>query len=75
MAKARLLQPLAERTLPLNHDALVIGGGLAGMTAALSLADQGFRVYLVEREAELGGHLRHVQHRARRRGPAGVLLR
>jgi heterodisulfide reductase subunit A len=62
VAKARLIQPLAERTLPLNHDALVIGGGVAGMTAALALADQGFRVHLVEREAELGGHARHVRY-------------
>jgi heterodisulfide reductase subunit A-like polyferredoxin len=39
---------------------VVIGGGLAGMKAALSIAEQGFPVYLVEREAELGGHLRHI---------------
>jgi heterodisulfide reductase subunit A len=62
VAKARLIEPLPERTLPLNHDALVIGGGVAGMTAALALADQGFRVHLVERDAELGGHARHVRY-------------
>jgi heterodisulfide reductase subunit A len=62
VAKARLIEPLAQRTLPLNHDALVVGGGVAGMTSALALADQGFRVYLVERESELGGHGRHVRH-------------
>jgi heterodisulfide reductase subunit A len=61
VAKARLIQPLAERTLPLNHDALVIGGGAAGMTAALALADQNFHVHLVERDAEWGGHARHVR--------------
>ncbi len=62
IARARLLEPLAERTLPLNHGALVIGGGVAGMTAALALADQGFHVHLVEREPELGGHAKHVQY-------------
>jgi heterodisulfide reductase subunit A len=62
VAKARLIEPLAERRLPLNHDALVVGGGVAGMTAALGLADQGFRVSLVERESELGGHGRHVRY-------------
>jgi heterodisulfide reductase subunit A len=61
VAKARLIEPLAERTLPLNHAALVIGGGVAGMTAALALADAGYPVHLVEREADLGGHARHVR--------------
>jgi heterodisulfide reductase subunit A-like polyferredoxin len=60
VAKARRLQPIQRGTLEVEHRALVIGGGLAGMTAALSIADQGFPVYLVEREAELGGHLRHI---------------
>jgi len=45
----------------LNHGALVIGGGVAGMTAALAIADQGFDVHLVERSCELGGHARHVR--------------
>ncbi|MBM4036885.1 MAG: 4Fe-4S dicluster domain-containing protein [Planctomycetes bacterium] len=62
IAKARLIEPLAERTLPLNHGALVIGGGLAGMTSALALADEGFNVHLIEREATLGGHAKHVQY-------------
>ena len=44
----------------IDQRALVIGGGLAGMTAALSIARQGYDVYLVEREAELGGNLRHI---------------
>ncbi|KPL24476.1 MAG: hypothetical protein AMJ75_03675 [Phycisphaerae bacterium SM1_79] len=60
VAKARLLEPLYKGTLKINHDALVIGGGLAGMTAALNLADQGFRVHLVERDKELGGNFRHI---------------
>jgi len=60
VAKARRLKPLQRGTLDVQHQALVIGGGLAGMTAALSIAAQGFPVYLVERQAELGGHLRHI---------------
>ena len=62
VAKARLIESLAARTLPLNHDTLVVGGGVAGMTAALALADQGFGVHLAERESELGGHARHVRY-------------
>ncbi len=60
VAKVRLLQPLSRGTLKVNSQALVVGGGMAGMTAALGLADQGFQVYLVEKERELGGNLRHM---------------
>jgi heterodisulfide reductase subunit A len=60
VAKARLLEPLYKGTLKVNNDALVIGGGLAGMTAALNLAEQGFKVSLVEKEQELGGNFRHI---------------
>ncbi|RPI33051.1 MAG: FAD-binding protein [Chloroflexota bacterium] len=60
VSKASRLRPLQRGTLQVQHQALVIGGGLAGMTAALSIASQGFPVYLVEKQAELGGHLRHI---------------
>ncbi|MGD9098881.1 MAG: FAD-dependent oxidoreductase [Anaerolineae bacterium] len=60
VAKARRLQPIQRGTLEVEHRGLVIGGGLAGMTAALSIAEQGYPVYLVERSAQLGGHLRHI---------------
>ncbi len=60
VAKAKKLKPIQRGTLDVQHQALVIGGGLAGMQAALSIAEQGFPVYLVEREAELGGNLRHI---------------
>ena len=60
VAGARLLMPLHTQEMSLSHAALVIGGGVAGMTAALNLADQGFPVYLVEREEELGGRLRDI---------------
>jgi heterodisulfide reductase subunit A len=61
LAKVRLLEPITTESVPVTHAALVIGGGVAGMTAALSLADQGFETHLVEREAELGGLARRVR--------------
>jgi hypothetical protein len=60
VARARHLKPLATGQLPVTASALIIGGGLAGMTAALGIADQGFDVHLVEKEAALGGNLRNV---------------
>ncbi len=58
VARSRLLEPLYQQPQSLSHEALVIGGGVAGLSAALNLAEQGFRVYLVEREKELGGRMR-----------------
>jgi heterodisulfide reductase subunit A len=55
------LQPLKEFDLPVNKAALVVGGGVAGMTAALGLANQEFEVYLVEKEDELGGMARRIR--------------
>ncbi len=55
VARAARLEPLKEIEIPLDKRILVIGGGVAGMTSALSLANQGFEVYLVEKEKELGG--------------------
>ena len=60
VVKARKLRPIEHSTFDVDHRALVVGGGLAGMTAALSIAEQGFGVTLVEREIELGGNLRHI---------------
>jgi heterodisulfide reductase subunit A-like polyferredoxin len=60
VAKTRQLCPIDRGISEVNHRALVIGGGLAGMTAALSVAEQGFGVTLVERENELGGNLKHI---------------
>jgi len=60
VAKAALLEPLKTNSMKINQDALVIGGGMSGMSAAINLGDQGFAVHLVEREDELGGNLRHV---------------
>jgi heterodisulfide reductase subunit A len=61
VAKARFLQPLEELESEVNKRCLVIGGGLAGMTAALAVADNGFPVCLVERERQLGGNLRQLR--------------
>jgi heterodisulfide reductase subunit A len=55
VAKACLLTPLEEQELPVTPSALMVGGGLAGMTAALTIGDQGFECTLVEREKSLGG--------------------
>jgi heterodisulfide reductase subunit A2 len=60
IAKARLLEPLVTDTVGVTPAAMIIGGGIAGMTAALSLADQGFQVSLVEKEKELGGLLKKL---------------
>ncbi len=60
VANARLIRPLEELTKGVIKKGLVIGGGLSGMTAALGLAEQGFETFLVEKEGELGGNLRHL---------------
>jgi heterodisulfide reductase subunit A len=57
VAKARLLKPLTEASLDITPNALIIGGGISGMTAALNLASQGFQTYIVEKENKLGGNL------------------
>jgi heterodisulfide reductase subunit A len=62
VAKARLLEPLYSKPSKVIQSGLVIGGGLAGMTAALELAKQEIDVYLVEKEAELGGRLRNLHY-------------
>ncbi len=57
VARARLLEPLEETEVEVTPSCLVIGGGIAGMSAALNLANQGFEVHLVEKEAQFGGML------------------
>ncbi|MBA7491092.1 Ion-translocating oxidoreductase complex subunit B [subsurface metagenome] len=61
-SKVRLFKPLSKATLAINKKALVIGGGVAGMVASLDLASQGFGVYLVEKETDLGGNFRHLHY-------------
>jgi len=60
VARAGLLKPLGEKKIPINRRALVIGGGVAGMTAALGLAGQGFETVIVEKEDRLGGLCRDL---------------
>ncbi|NCP01903.1 MAG: CoB--CoM heterodisulfide reductase iron-sulfur subunit A family protein [Deltaproteobacteria bacterium] len=62
VARAAHLQPLQEFELPVNKVALVVGGGLAGMTSALNMAAQGFEVYLIEQAADLGGMARRIHY-------------
>jgi heterodisulfide reductase subunit A len=50
-------EPLEPRQEPVNQTAMVVGGGIAGIQAALSIAESGYPVYLVEREATIGGHM------------------
>ncbi|MDA8164999.1 MAG: FAD-dependent oxidoreductase [Desulfobacteraceae bacterium] len=57
VAKARHIKPLPEQTVPVTPKALVLGGGVAGMTAALNLAEQGFESFLIEKSGQLGGNL------------------
>jgi heterodisulfide reductase subunit A-like polyferredoxin len=60
VARAALLESQHTFDVPVQQAGLIVGGGLAGMTSALSLAAQGFPVHLVEQEDELGGNLRHL---------------
>ncbi|OPX89199.1 MAG: putative glutamate synthase (NADPH) small subunit [Pelotomaculum sp. PtaB.Bin104] len=62
VARARFLEPLQEFDLPVDKRALVVGGGVAGMTSALSIANQGHEVFLVEKEPVLGGTARRVHY-------------
>jgi heterodisulfide reductase subunit A-like polyferredoxin len=59
-ARAAELEPLQTSKVPMNHAALIIGGGAAGMNAALSLTEQGFPVHLIEKSGHLGGNLRNL---------------
>jgi heterodisulfide reductase subunit A len=62
VARVALLEPLQEFDLPVNKTALVVGGGIAGMTCALSIAGQGHEVHLVEKDTGLGGIARKLHY-------------
>ncbi|VEN75174.1 Heterodisulfide reductase [Candidatus Desulfarcum epimagneticum] len=61
VARAGVLEPIPDLSVEVKKSALVAGGGVAGMTAALSLAEQGFKTTIVEKEAVLGGAARDVK--------------
>ena len=73
VSKARLIQPLTMKELPVVPKGLIIGGGVSGMTAALDLATQGFETYLIERDNELGGFLRKTYFMLGKEDPKELL--
>jgi len=75
VARARLLEPQEEVKINVTPAAVVIGGGVAGMSSALSIADQGFPVRLVEKESELGGFIRNLGCIYQERQDAGIALK
>ena len=60
IAKARLLKPLSDTKIDITPAALIIGGGIAGLTAALNIANQGFKTYIIEKSNKLGGLLNNI---------------
>jgi heterodisulfide reductase subunit A len=73
VARARLAEPVHKQAIEPVRRALVIGGGVSGMTAALNIADAGYDVTLVEREAGLGGNLQHIYYVAEGDNPQRLL--
>ena len=73
VARARVAEPVHKLALQPVDRALVIGGGVSGMTAALTIADAGYNVTLIEREEELGGNLRNVYYVAEGQNPQRLL--
>ncbi len=73
VAKSALFQPLYKQKVSLINKALVLGGGVAGMTAALDIANNGYSVTLVEKEKELGGMLKEMTELYDGKKPSEVL--
>ncbi len=74
VAKVSLLKPREDLATAVLRAAMVLGGGITGLSAALSLANQGYRVEIVEKEAELGGLLRFVNRIFPTHQPSSTLL-
>ena len=72
-ARVRHFTPYHKESRSFNRSALVIGGGLAGMTSALAIADEGYDVFLVEKTDRLGGNLRHLYRTAEGPNPQRLL--
>lgn len=73
VAKAKLLEPLQFVEVDVIKRVLIIGGGLAGLTAALELAKQGIECYLIEKTDELGGNLKHIYYTIDGKNPQELL--
>ena len=73
IAKARKLKPLPEQTVPVTTRALIVGGGIAGMVVALTMAEQGFESVLLEKGKNLGGNLGLLNHTLSSSETAGYL--
>jgi heterodisulfide reductase subunit A-like polyferredoxin len=73
VARARLLEPLFKVDVPLTHAAIVVGGGVAGMTAAAALGEMGHETHLVERTGKLGGHVHELGKTIKGNDPAVFL--
>jgi len=61
VAKVTLLEPIERPRAAITKAALIIGGGVAGMSAAVNIADQGFKTYIIEKEDRLGGNALHIK--------------
>ena len=59
--RAKFLQPLYKKRIDISKEVLVIGGGIAGMNCSLNLADQGYKVHLIEKSGELGGMIKNIK--------------
>jgi heterodisulfide reductase subunit A len=73
VARARHFQPYHKESRTFERSAMVIGGGLAGMTSALAIADEGYDVYLVEKSDKLGGNLRRLHRTTEGPNPQRLL--
>ncbi|MDO9351310.1 MAG: FAD-dependent oxidoreductase, partial [Deltaproteobacteria bacterium] len=71
--RARRIQPIRKGSQKVEKRGLVVGGGVAGMTASLRLAEQGYEVYLIEKEKELGGNLRESFYTLKGSSPQALL--
>jgi heterodisulfide reductase subunit A len=74
VAKAALLEPLEEREVDVTPAAMVIGGGIAGLEATLTIAAAGYKVFLVERQPSLGGRMAQLNKTFPRMEDAGALV-
>jgi heterodisulfide reductase subunit A len=72
-ARARHLKPIQRLEMDYDRRALILGGGVAGLTAALTIAEQGYDVFLVEKEGKLGGNVRNLHFTAEGENPYQML--